>query len=148
MNINNVCFWYIWRFFNVHAKTGFVLTLFVCLTFGRSQIFSKIFAYVWLEVWDISHTSNARWLAFGGLHVLAWEFVEMVTYRFVPSSGSHKHFAHFLGEFDWWKVFLQIWNMTIFCASIPSILWFKNSTGLFVPLLSLVGAHLPCFNTL
>ena len=53
---------------------------------------------MWLEVWDNSHTLNARWLAYG-LHILAREFESF------QSNGSHKHCAHFLDEFDWSKVF-------------------------------------------
>ena len=68
------------------------------------MIVSEFFAYImvlrmWLEICDNFHTANARSLAYGGLHILAWEFVDVLNYWVVPSSGSHKQFAHFLSWF-------------------------------------------------
>ena len=61
------------------------------LTFGDSLVFREFFAYMWLEIGDDLHTPNARWLAYSGLRILAWEFVEMLNSWVVPICGSHTH---------------------------------------------------------
>ena len=48
-----------------------------------------------LEVWDNLQTPNARWLAYCGLHILAWELGEVLNYWVVQSSKSHKQYVHF-----------------------------------------------------
>ena len=35
---------------------------------------------MWLGIWDSLHAPNARWLAYRSLHILAWEFVEVLIY--------------------------------------------------------------------
>ena len=99
MNIGDVYFGKREIYFDVHVKPTFVLASTVKLIL---LIFGEFSTNMWVETWDILHTPNARWLAYYGLHILAWEFVEVLNYRvFFPSSGSHKHSAHFVGEIDW-----------------------------------------------
>ena len=76
------------------------------LTFGHSQMFKGISTYMWLGIWDNLHTLNARRLAYYDLHILAWEFVEMLNYRVFPTNGTLKSSTCFQDEFDWSKVFL------------------------------------------
>ena len=44
------------------------------ITFKHFMISRELFAYMWLEIWDSLRTPNARWLAYSGLHISAWEF--------------------------------------------------------------------------
>ena len=59
------------NFFDAHVKMAFVFT------FNHSHIFEEFFA-CGPNIWDSLHTPRARCLAYRGLHVLTWEFVEML----------------------------------------------------------------------
>ena len=37
-------------------------------------------AYTWLGIRDSLHAPNVRWLTYYGLHILTWEFVELLYY--------------------------------------------------------------------
>ena len=74
---------------------------------------------MWLEMWDILHAPNARWLAYYDLHILARNFWRCSIIGLFPSSGSHKASTHFLGKSDWSKVFFNKQKQDIFlCITI------------------------------
>ena len=62
----------------IHVRTTFVLTLTVHFNIWIFSNFRKVFAYVWLKIWDNLHVPKARWLAYYDLHILAWKFVEVL----------------------------------------------------------------------
>jgi hypothetical protein len=66
----------------------------------------NFFAHMWLEIWEALHTPNARWLAYRGSQIFAWEFMEVLNCWLVPTGGSHENFTHILGEFYWPRIFL------------------------------------------
>ena len=79
------------------------------LIFGHSLIFKEFLAYMCLEILDDLHTPNARWLAYCGLHFLAWEFVKVVNCWVVPHLVDHTSILLFfqvnlVGQrfFFWW----------------------------------------------
>ena len=81
------------------------------------------------------HISTIRFNYWTFLHKQSWT---SSTIELFPFNGSHKHFAHFLGEFDWWNViFLRTegegrgeWNMALSCGSLstnsPFVIFFKS----------------------
>jgi hypothetical protein len=72
MNINDVYFGKNDYFFiDVCVKTSLSLHPPFSFTFGHSLNYREFFTYLWLEIWDILYTPNARWLAYYDLRILA-----------------------------------------------------------------------------
>lgn len=61
---------------------------------------------MWLEIWSSFHTPNARRLTHHGFAHFGMRICEGAQpLSCFPYGGSHDHFAHFLGGFNWPKVF-------------------------------------------
>ena len=115
------------------------------LTFGHCQIFEEYFAYMWLEIWNSVHTRNAWWLAYCVLHILAWEFVEMLNYSVLSIQWVTRAF-HLFSMWIWLvKCLFGKINMAFSCASLPSVVIILKSTKLFVLIFSPRYSSSPMF---
>ena len=95
------------------------------LTFGHSQNFKEFFAYMWLEMWDNLHNSNARWLAYYKFaHFSMTICGDAQLFESILSSESHKPSAHFPAKFDWSKhgIFSCITSFDCYNLKIPKVI--------------------------
>ena len=111
MNVKDACLGnnYFWR----PCKNGLCASNYSIQHLNHSLIFKEVFAYLWLKIWNILHTSYARWIAYYGLHILAWEFVDA---QLLSCSHPMEHtrimldfHVNLIGAMSFWRD--RIWHL-------------------------------------
>lgn len=64
--------------FGVHVKTTFALASTIQFNIWILFDFKEFFACMWFKIHNNLYTPDVWWLDQCGLHILAWEFVEVL----------------------------------------------------------------------